>query len=362
VEVSVRRRVSLVLVFICFLLDFSCKKEEPCTTCPPPQGPDTTSHNFTFTQFTFGGSGGSSYFKDVAIVSDSDIWAVGMIYTDSLTYNAAHWDGTIWRLIRVPVPLCGSGTTVPFPLQAVIAFGSNDVWMSGGGDIEHWDGHQFTWSCDINGLIRGAITKMWGASPANLWAVGNGGTILHFANGTWLGFEGGTNIDLRDVSGTSDGSLVWACGYSNDLSRSCLLRYDRTAWSIVWLKESNPVPPFGDLVLTGWSSDKFLYIGAADGVYRTPLPGDSSARRVLTLPSVPHRIRGSAENNIAVACDDQSIWHYNGATWLQATPGEPLKPLLSVAVSANSIVSVGFDATGMNWEGRIVVGKRTNTK
>ena len=42
---------------------------------------DTTSHNFSWQTFTFGDIiGGSSYLKDIAIINENDIWAVGAIY------------------------------------------------------------------------------------------------------------------------------------------------------------------------------------------------------------------------------------------------------------------------------------------
>jgi len=41
---------------------------------------DTTSHDFSWQTFEFGGQGGSSSFYDVAIVDENDIWAVGEIY------------------------------------------------------------------------------------------------------------------------------------------------------------------------------------------------------------------------------------------------------------------------------------------
>ncbi|MBN2424070.1 MAG: hypothetical protein JXR46_14360 [Calditrichaceae bacterium] len=53
---------------------------------------DTTGHNFTWQVYEFGG-GTSSYFLDVAIINENDIWAVGYIGTPEGDYNAAHWDG-----------------------------------------------------------------------------------------------------------------------------------------------------------------------------------------------------------------------------------------------------------------------------
>ena len=54
-------------------------------------------------------------------------------------------------------------------------------------------------------------------------------------------------------------------------------------------------------------------------------------------------MRGSAENNIAVAGDDGMIWHYNGANWRLLNDVGSGVPLYSVVVSDNMIVAVGAD-------------------
>ncbi|WP_457565776.1 hypothetical protein [Caldithrix abyssi] len=66
---------------------------------------DTTSHNFEWQTFEFGGEGGSSSFYDVAIIDENDIWAVGEIYTANDKYNAAHWDGEKWELRKIKTML-----------------------------------------------------------------------------------------------------------------------------------------------------------------------------------------------------------------------------------------------------------------
>ena len=52
---------------------------------------DTTSHDFTFSSYTFGGQAGSCALYDVAIIDENNIWAVGEIYLldslGSLTHN-----------------------------------------------------------------------------------------------------------------------------------------------------------------------------------------------------------------------------------------------------------------------------------
>ncbi len=47
---------------------------------------DTTSHNFTFTSWTFG-TVGSSTLYDVAIINENNIWAVGEIMIADTSQN-----------------------------------------------------------------------------------------------------------------------------------------------------------------------------------------------------------------------------------------------------------------------------------
>ncbi len=45
---------------------------------------DTTTQNFTFETVEFGDGFSSSYFNDVWIFDENNIWAVGYIYSDQL--------------------------------------------------------------------------------------------------------------------------------------------------------------------------------------------------------------------------------------------------------------------------------------
>ena len=66
---------------------------------------DTTSNNFTWQTWTFGGQAGSCALYDVAVVNDTCIYAVGEIYLldstgvpDPNAYNLAKWNGNEWEL------------------------------------------------------------------------------------------------------------------------------------------------------------------------------------------------------------------------------------------------------------------------
>ena len=110
---------------------------------------DTTSNNFTWQTFTFGGEAGSGKLSDVAIINENDIWAVGEInipdtnengYT---TYNAVHWDGSNWELKKIPSIICGTKSIIYSPLYALFQFGQDNILFSDGGEIIYWNGSNY---------------------------------------------------------------------------------------------------------------------------------------------------------------------------------------------------------------------------
>ena len=336
----------------------TCKKE-PTVVPPPISGLDTTSHNFTWTTYTIGGSGGSSYFKDVAIVSDTDIWAVGAIYASADTmYNAVHWDGTKWQL--KDIPFIGSCSAVLYPpLQGIWVFGHNNILFTNGGSVVHFDGIKAEMDCGMNSLLLGAINKILAITPENIYVVGNGGTMVHYDGSTWTKQLSGTTIDLRDVWGSSNGSIVWASGYSDDNSQSVLLMYNGTQWKTIWTRQGGVTHPYGDLVTSVWGI-KHLFTATNLGVYTQDITGIDTARQSLSIDHFPYRIRGSAENNVAVVGDFGMIWHYNQTDWKLLNETNLDQPFYSVAVSTTMIVAVGSDYTIFPSQALIYLGKRNS--
>ena len=83
----------LLIILLLNLLFTSCN-----TTEPPPikNGPDTTSQNFKFETHEFGDGFSSSYFNDVWIFNENNIWAVGELRLDNGYTNIVRWDGKKW--------------------------------------------------------------------------------------------------------------------------------------------------------------------------------------------------------------------------------------------------------------------------
>jgi hypothetical protein len=319
-----------ILTLLLLVAAFSCHSP----TAPKQNNPpDTTSHNYTWNGYTFGGEYGSSYFKDVAIISDTDIWAVGEIYTfPDTAYNAVHWDGNNWNEVRVLFYY--QGKAYYSSIYSIYAFNSKDIWFEAG---IHWDGKEFQ-TVPLNIDFPSHVNKIWGNSSNNLYIVGDSGLIAHRGNdNNWQRMESGTTIDLRDIWGSSDGKTVWACGYSNDFGSSILLKYDGESWKTVWLRIGNSnVSPYGYFVTSVWGLNS-LVLSSGRGIFE-------DTTQVTTLPWFPYQIRGSAENNIAVVGDEGMIWHYNGASWKEVF-SHTNQPFYSLDISETIIVAVGVEAS-----------------
>jgi hypothetical protein len=74
----------------------------------------------------------------------------------------------------------------------------------------------------------GTFRDIWGASPVDVYAVGDEGTILHFDGTTWSVMESGTTGGFGTVWGTS-ASDVYAAGGADQ----AVYHYDGTSWGVV---------------------------------------------------------------------------------------------------------------------------------
>jgi len=130
---------------------------------------DTTSHDFVWEIDTLGDYG--SYLNDVAIINENDIWAVGYLEVSEYDsagnrhqafYNAAHWDGDNWKLLKIQPPNFLFG-----PINAVKAFlfsSDSVIWFASSIGIR-WDGESFIGYGVANGWPYGVgyIHSIWGS-------------------------------------------------------------------------------------------------------------------------------------------------------------------------------------------------------
>jgi len=153
---------------------------------------DTTSHNFSWQQFTFGDpeTAGSSTLNDVAIIDENNIYAVGEIYLndstgqpEQLLYNIMHWNGNKWEAKRAQANFRGNIVTVT--LDGIFTFSSTDIWLIGSLPI-HGDG--INWQMyDIRATVEPnlSLLKAWGKNPSEIYFSGRTGALVYYKNGNW---------------------------------------------------------------------------------------------------------------------------------------------------------------------------------
>ena len=229
--------------------------------------PDTTSNNFTFQSYTFGVSNaGSSYLKDVAIVSDSDIWCVGAVYLDSASgspdpfpYNVIHWDGKSWTPMKAPFYY--QGKAFYNPMYSICAFDENDIWLEAG---IHWDGNKFQTE-PLNIDFPSHVNKMWGVSSNDLYIGGNSGLIAHRgSDGLWQKLESGTTTAITDIWGSGDTILATVTNeFETGDKRLLQINSNGTISSLNWSPNSR--------LQTVWfqSMDK-IFIGGGEHIVGNP--------------------------------------------------------------------------------------------
>ena len=331
---------------------------------------DTTSHNFTWQTFEFG-QHSSSVLYDVAIIDENNIWAVGEIYmNDSLgqpiRYNAVHWNGQIWELIK-------TGGFGGYPRRTVFAFSENEVWFDG---VIKWDGvnysvHMNGWPLMPNG-DGWQVNKMWGNSSNDLYAVGNSGNIARYNGRSWVRIVSGTDANLQDISVTPDLKEIWTCGWSNSTGRVSLLKINNSNVESLWDSQTNTTLNIyrGTLLnsLYANGNSEFVLVGGQvlrhSAFFKNQVKLEwvktFNGSKVLELGYYAYRIKGSNKNNIIAAGDAAMIWHFNGATWYKHSELYNLDDrLYGLAVTDNIIVAVGKRySPGTLGGGLLILGRR----
>ncbi len=339
-------KYSFLLILLLIISQYSCHSPTAPNQNPTP---DTTSNNFTFQKFTFGATNaGSSYLKDVAIISDSNIWSVGAVYLDSANgapdpfpYNVVHWDGKNWNLIKAPFYY--QGKAFFSPIFSIYAFSDSNIWLEAG---IHWDGNQFQ-TVSLNIDFPSHVNGMWGTSSNDLYIVGNSGLIAHRGiDGYWQKIESGTSTAITDIWGSGNTILATVTNeYEKGDKKLLQIKANDTVDSLSWSPNSR--------LQTVWfqSMDK-IFIGG--GKHIVGKPGDW--KEITELPAYySESVRGNAPNDVFIVGAFGLCAHYNGNTWKTFNDlYNQNESLYGLAVMNNLMVTVGE----LGNKAVIIVGKR----
>lgn len=308
-----------------------------------------TSHERVWEYYTFGESSSCS-FRDVAIINENDIWAVGVFFLRDSTgqliyrpYNAVHWNGREWEMKTIDFTYYYGGG--PSDITSVYAFASDNVLVSDGSCVMRWDGSKWGQFGTLFFPDRqiGEVYGMWGTSERNLYGAGPLGSIVHFDGHTWRKIESNTNANINDVWGTVDpltGNETVYCAVTNILAPG-----DRKILKITGMTKVDSISwNQGRQIKSVWTTSGFPLYTAGEGLFDNRHGHWTEDQRVPSKFS--QKIRGTGINNMFVCGDYGLLGHYNGKEWYFYNKNYILNSdFLSIAVKDNIVVAVGYSGS-----------------
>jgi len=171
---------------------------------------DTTSSNYIWEKYYFGNIG-SSILKDVAIIDETNIWAVGEILLqdnsgDYKTYALAKWDGISWELEQVEFAHYPETSKRPGKLNAIFMLDKENIFVATASQLLKWENNSWKQKAQFATAIPfyGQVKEIWGNAEDNIYCVGKNGTIYHYYGTGWRKLDTGTDLDIQDIWGDYD--------------------------------------------------------------------------------------------------------------------------------------------------------------
>jgi hypothetical protein len=312
-------------------------KERQATTLP------TTSSDFIWQTFSFGEHSSSTLYG-VSIIDENDIWAVGEIHmndstgqTDDDAFNAAHWNGEEWELIKLQFyTFCNQSSTGSYRATSVLAFSESDIWASSLSQVTRFDRVEQK----VTECIPTSVNKLWGTNNTNVYAVGNNSIISHYDGETWQKIETGTELDIEDIYGNEQQGVVAVASKLFESSDNAILKINENSTADLLSNEG----------ITGaiegiWFDESGVSYIVGAGMYRKSNVVASENWRSFRhgiSDNYMFGIDANGLNDIMVSGDTGELLHFNGAGWTSYKNGFR-GYLYAVDIYGNLAVAVGFD-------------------
>ena len=215
---------------------------------------------------------------------------VSLMVLSSVTLRA---ESEVWR------------TVVPSQagiLRAVWGHSPQGVFAVGdGGTILHFDGA--SWKAMASGTDRD-LAAVWGSAPSRVFAAGRGGTLLYYDGSRWRRLESGTNEDLQAVWGAG-ASKVFAAG-----GNGVILRFDGAAWRTMTLG----VEPADQSLYGLWGNSAANVIAVGGGGRILNYNGSRWYAMKSPTGMLLRAVWGAAGSDV-FAAGSGLLLHYNGRNW-----------------------------------------------
>jgi hypothetical protein len=157
------------------------------------------------------------------------------------------------------------------------------------------------------------LYDVWGTDPANVYAVGWAGEILHYNGNSWsiLDVGNGDAAYLKAVHGTSADNVI-AVGRTDDL-RALVCRFDGTSWTKVTLNDAEE--------LSGvWVLDPANAFAVGPGGAIRRFDGTVWQRMKSPTRAPLFCAWGSGASDVYAGGLDGTLLHFDGTRWRELRP------------------------------------------
>ncbi len=243
-----------------------------------------------------------------------------------------------WQTVDLPV---AAGTH----LAAIWGSGPANIFVVGDhGTIVHFDG--VTWTKMTSGTTQ-MLYAVWGAAANDVFVVGDAGTIRHYDGAHWSPMANDVLEPFYGVWGSGPAD-VYAVG-----STGTVAHYDGTSWSSRVYRINNSTPALSAIWGTAANNiyvvGSVLVMGAGEAPRVTILHYDGAAWYTMATTTAEPLLAvwGSGSNNIVAAGNRGVIVRFDGADWAAEDSGVAYWLEGVWGTSASNIYAVGgYSTTG----------------
>lgn len=281
---------------------------------------DTTSQNFSFEVLEFGDGFESSYFNDVWVFSENNIWAVGYISpsdtvvngTPIINPNIIRWNGVKWELELFDGTSSG--------IDGIWAVNPSLIYFAFGNILKYQNGVYGHIVVPGNWETGQRIEKLWGSSESNIYGVGPWGTIVWYNGVQWTKIEFDTQWYFYEITGNKETGVGYAVAISPSNQYDALVvKLENLTTSIIYQKSLSEIKILSRTI-TGYNND--LYIAGSD-VQNTKICRLSETGEVEILNQISPFIGikqsiALNKNDLFFAGDEgfeARLIHYNGVRY-----------------------------------------------